>query len=97
MIGLDYSQKARYVVTVNGTTVARFNSLAKAKGVVHGLTNWKIFFDMSVITVDGDVYSVIADNDTAERFAWFIERSDKFPQMARSAKLFDRYKKSKIG
>ena len=88
MIGLDYPQNARYLVDVDCTTVARFNSLAKAKAVVKTLKNWTIYDTKAVCSVDS--------RDTVEKFDPFVASPFEYPHMTKCFLLYKRFKRSSV-
>jgi hypothetical protein len=88
MIGLDYLHNARYLVDVDCKTVARFNSLAKAKAVVRTLKNWTIYDTKNVCSV--------GSNDTAKRFDTFVQSPSEYPHMVKCFRLYKRFKRSSV-
>lgn len=88
MIGLDYLHNARYVVDVDCKTVARFNSLAKAKAVARTLKSWRIYDIKDMCSVDSD--------DTTKRFNLFVESPSEYPHMTKCFRLYKRFKRSSI-
>jgi hypothetical protein len=88
MIGLDYFHNARYLVEVDCETVARFNSLAKAKAAVRTLKSWTIYDTKNMCSV--------SSNDTAKRFDPFVQSPSAFPHTAKCFRLYKRFKRSSV-